>query len=70
MILHNRKESDIDTEQVYVKLQKKMAGKKSSVSPDLGHRNYMLPSYHEKTHFKGATTLQMQANPSVQADDM
>lgn len=59
MKLHNRKESELDTEQLYNKLKKKMEGNKSSISPDLGHRNFMLPSYHEKTHFKGATTLQL-----------
>ena len=28
-------------------------------SPDFGTRNYMLPSYHRKTHFKAATGLQL-----------
>ena len=32
---------------------------KNIENPDLGTRNFMLPSYHTKTHFKGATGLQM-----------
>ena len=28
-------------------------------NPDLGNRNFMLPSYHAKTHFKAARGLEM-----------
>jgi|APSaa5957512535_1039671.scaffolds.fasta_scaffold88312_1 hypothetical protein len=69
MVKNNMKESEINTEEVYKKLQKKVEGKKSKENPDFGTRNYMLPSYHEKTHFKGALSLQMQSSPSVIADD-
>ena len=57
MAINHRNENELDTEQLYKKLQNKIRGNPSSVSPDLGHRNFMLPSYHEKTHFKGATAL-------------
>lgn len=69
MVKNNMKESEINTEEVYKKLQKKMEGKRSKEAPDFGNRNYMLPTYHEKTHFKGAVSLQMQSSPSVLADD-
>jgi len=69
MVRNNMKESEINTEEVYKKLQKKMEGKRSKEAPDFGNRNYMLPTYHEKTHFKGAVSLQMQSSPSVLADD-
>ncbi len=69
MVKNNMKESEINTEEVYKKLQKKMEGKQSKECPDFGNRNYMLPTYHEKTHFKGALSLQMQSYPSVMADD-
>ena len=29
---------------------------------DLGNRNFMLPSYHKKTHFKAATHIQLNNN--------
>ena len=37
--------------------KKKMAKKGNKETIDYGTRNFMLPSYHKKTHFKGATSL-------------
>ena len=34
---------------------------RNTENPDLGNRNFMIPSYHTKTHFKGATGLHLQA---------
>ena len=34
---------------------------KNTEAPDLGNRNFMIPSYHTKTHFKAATGLHLQA---------
>jgi hypothetical protein len=43
--------------------------KQNIENPDLGNRNYMLPSYHKKTHFKAATTLHMQDGcPSLKSN--
>ena len=47
---------DLNTEQVY-NLIKKRAARFNNENPDLGTRNYMLPSYHTKTHYKGAFSL-------------
>lgn len=33
--------------------------------PDYGHRNFILPSYHSKTHFKAAQSIQMQTENSL-----
>jgi hypothetical protein len=35
---------------------------------DFGNRNFMIPSYHTKTHFKAATTLQLQCEPSLMSN--
>ena len=43
--------------------------KENKENPDLGNRNFMLPSYHKKTFFKGATQLQMQTGAAVMTDD-
>ena len=44
-------------------------GKVNKENPDLGVKNYMLPIYHQKLHFKGATSLQLQSDPSVKISD-
>ena len=36
----------------------------------LPHRNFILPSYHCKTHFKGGTAMQLQTDPSLQLNDL
>jgi hypothetical protein len=48
---------------------KKKYGKVNKENPDLGVQNYMLPIYHQKLHFKGATSLQLQSDPSVKISD-
>ena len=45
-----------DAEQIY-KMIKKKYEKINVENPDLGVRNFMLPIYHQKMHFKGATSL-------------
>lgn len=37
--------------------------------PDFGHRNYILPSYHSKTHFKAAQAIQMQTVNSLKGSE-
>lgn len=58
----------INTEEIYKLIQKRMK-KRSIENPDLGHRNFILPSYHTKTYYKGATSLQMQTETSVKVND-
>ena len=63
-------ENDISTEQIYQIIKKKVEKKEKNIeNPDLGNRNFMLPSYHTKTHFKGATGLYMQTGSSLKAND-
>lgn len=53
---HSGENADFNTEQIYELIKRRMM-KENKENPDLGNRNFMLPSYHKKTFFKGATHL-------------
>ena len=55
------------TEQIHNLVLNKL-NKSNRENPDLGNRNYMLPSYHAKTNFKGATALHLQCAPSLKSN--
>jgi hypothetical protein len=44
-------------------------GEKNVENPDLGTRNFMIPNYHTKTHFKAATGLMMQTGSALKTTD-
>jgi len=48
---------------------KKRMEKENTECPDLGTRNFMLPSYHQKTFYKAATSLHMQTENSLKAPE-
>jgi len=59
---------ELNTEAIYNMIKKRME-KENTENPDLGTRNFMLPSYHQKTFYKAATSLHMQTENSLKAPD-
>ena len=60
---------DISTIEIFDIIRKKWHKEMNKEVVDLGNRNFMLPSYHTKTHFKAATSLQMQTDSSLKSPD-
>lgn len=56
-------------QQAYDVIKKKMKKFSEKETIKLEHRNFILPSYHTKTYFRGATSLQLQTDASLQMKD-
>ena len=56
-------------QQAYDAIKKKMRKFSEKETIKLEHRNFILPSYHTKSYFKGATALQLQTDSSLQMND-